>query len=238
MAYRNEISPISKTNKNEADKRLTCSELVREETLGQILLKKNIITQTILDLALKRQRHEKGKYLGQILFEMGIPQSEINRILDHFDKRKPLGQILIDLNIFTPQQLEETLEMQKQLRRMGKRKPLGMLLLEGGYINPENSLRALSKHFNMPLARLGRFIPLPELQKAVGEKYARKNLIVVLENGLQRIKLALANPMPYIMEELQKKFSQKKVEFYLASPDEVDYCFRIFFDPFFLNNYR
>ncbi len=42
-----------------------------DNTLGQILIGKNIITQTQLELALRRQKQQKGKYLGQILTEMG-----------------------------------------------------------------------------------------------------------------------------------------------------------------------
>ena len=68
-----------------------------EKTLGQILIERNIISPAILDLAPKRQKREKGKHLGEILLEMGVPQDEINKTLDRFSKRKSIGQILIDL---------------------------------------------------------------------------------------------------------------------------------------------
>lgn len=68
-----------------------------EKTLGQILIERNIISPAILDLAPKRQKGEKGKHLGEILLEMGVPPDEINKALDRFKKRKSIGQILIDL---------------------------------------------------------------------------------------------------------------------------------------------
>lgn len=211
---------------------------MKDWTLGEILVEKDIITRAKLDLALKRQKQEKGKYLGQILFEMGVPQDEINKALDYHDKRKPLGQILVDLKIISPRQLEEALEKQKQLQKKGESKPLGTLLVQMGYMSSNDYWKALSKHFNMPTASLERFLPCPTLQKAVGEKYAQKNLIVVLENSATTIKLALAKPTSYILEDLKKALPiGKKVEFYLASPYEIETCLKRMFDPFSMTKY-
>ena len=174
------------------------------KNLGEILVERNIISRAQLDLALTMQKVERGKYLGQILFEMGVPQDEINKALDSFDKRKPFGQILVDLKFITPQQLEEALEKQKELRKKGGRKLLGALLKELGYTSNDRCLKALSKYFNMPAVSLERFIPSSPLQKAVGEKYAQKHRIIVLENGASTLKLALAEPSIYLMEELRK----------------------------------
>jgi len=211
-----------------------------EKALGQILLEKNMITQAQLDLALKRQKQQKGKYLGQILIEMGlVSQEKINKVLDAFSKRKRIGETLIDLEIITPEQLETALQKQKELQKQGVRKPLGMVVLELGFTNYDNYLLALSKHFNMPIVFLETFYPTRALQGALGEKYAMKNKIVVLENTPSRIKLALAEPTPRLLEEVQKAAPMgKTVEFYLANPYEVDSCLRKKFDPFAVARYR
>ena len=198
-----------------------------KKNLGQILVERNIVTEAQLDLALTVQKVEKGKYLGQILLEMGVPQDEINKALDSFDKRKPFGQIMIDLKSITPQQLEEGLEKQKELRKKGIRKPLGTLLVEMGYTSYDRYLRALSKYFNMPTVSLEKFTPSSALQKAVGERYAQKNRIVVMENNANTIKLALAEPTIYIMEELIKALPMgKRIEFYLANPYDIETCLK------------
>jgi type IV pilus assembly protein PilB len=190
--------------------------------LGQILVGKNIITETELELALGQQKLEKGKYLGQILLEMGVPQDEINKALDSFYIRKRIGQILIDSKVILPQQLEEALERQRDLRKEGVRKPLATLLAELGYISESGYLEALSKYFNMPIISLKEFLPTRALQKVVGEKYAQKNMVVVLENNASLIKLALAEPTFYIMEELKKGLPiGKRIEFYVANPYEI-----------------
>ncbi len=204
------------------------------------MLEKNMLTQAQLDLALRKQKQQKGKYLGQILIEMGlVSQEKINKVLDAFNKRKRIGETLIDLEIITPEQLETALRKQKELQTQGVRKPLGTVVMELGFTNYDSYLLALSKHFNMPIVYLETFYPTPALQRALGEKYAMKNRIVVLENTPSRIKVALAEPTPRILEEVQKAVPfGKTVEFYLANPYEVDSCLRKKFDPFAVTRYR
>jgi len=211
-----------------------------DKTLGEILVGKNIITQTQLELALRRQKQQKGKYLGQILTEMGlVSQEKINKVLDAHSKRKRIGEILLDLQIITPQQLETALQKQKEFQKKGTRKLLGMVVMELGYTDYDSYLRALSRHFNMPVVSLETFYPSPALQKALGEKYAMKNRIVVLENSPARMKLALAEPTHFSIEEIRKAVPfGKTVEFYLANPYEVDSCLRKKFDPFSMTRYR
>jgi hypothetical protein len=150
-----------------------------------------------------------------------------------------MGQILIDQKAITPPQLEVVLKKQEQLPHRAGRRPLGMLLVEMGYTNYDNYLNALSKHFNMPIISLKRFLPAPSLQKVVGEKYAQKHMIVVLEDSAHATKIALAEPTLSIMEGLRKALLPwKKIEFYLASPYEVKSCLKRRYDPFSMTRYK
>jgi len=210
-----------------------------DKPLGQILVEKNIISQEQLDSALKEQQTQKEAYLGNILLGMGVSQSKINKVLDQFNKRKPLGQVLIDLKLLTPQQLDEVLAKQKKLKKEMKRKPLGVLLVEMGYTTYDAYMDALSKHFNMPIVLLKNFTPHPSLQKAVGEKYAQKNKIIVLANDEIKIKVGLAEPTQSLIEELLRIFTgMKNVEFHLAYPVEVEACFKKLAAPFGVNLIR
>jgi hypothetical protein len=197
--------------------------------LGQILVEKNIISPRFLQLALDRQKKEKGKfkYIGEILIEMGIPQETINEALDVYDKRKPIGQIFLDLKIITPDQLQKALEKQSQLAKMAVRKPLGKLLVEMGFTTYDRYLDALSKHFNMTIVSLRGFFPSISLQRAVGKAYAQKHQIVVLEDYSTWIRFAIAEPDPFIMDELRRAFpSGRRVEFCLADRFEIDHCLK------------
>jgi hypothetical protein len=191
--------------------------------LGKILLEKSIITLEQLKWALERQRQENGKYLGQILLEMGIFQDEIHGALDSYHKRKRIGEVLLDAKILTSSQLEEALKKQKEVKE--DRKPLGKILLELGYINYEQYLEALARHFIMQIISLGEFVPSQSLQKLVGEYYAWTKKIIVLQNEDEKIKLVLSEPTLFLIQEI-KKFSPegKRIEFYLAKSAEIEPC--------------
>ena len=214
---------------------------ITDRTLGQILVERKVISPTRLQMALDRQKKGNGKYkyIGEILLEMGVPQEQINEALNASGKRKRLGEILIDLEMLTSEELKQALEKQKQLAGMAIRRPLGKLLLEMGYTNYEVLQTALSKHFNMPTISLKGVFPSPSLQKAVGDAYALRHKIVVLEDDFTKIRLAIAEPNLLVMDELRRVFrAEKRMEFYLANPMEMDYCLRHKFDPFLVSHYR
>ena len=200
-----------------------------DKMVGQILVERNILSPSFLQLALDRQKKEQRKirYLGEILIEMGIPQEEINEALDSHSKRKPIGQIFLDLEIITPDQLQQALEKQNEFAQVEIRKPLGKLLVEMGFTTYERYMDALSKHFNMAIVSLRGFFPSTSLQRAVGKDYAHKHQIVVLESYSTGIKLALAEPDPLVMDELRRVFlSRRRVEFCLADRLEIDDCLK------------
>jgi type IV pilus assembly protein PilB len=200
-----------------------------EKMLGQILVERDIISPGFLQLALDRQKKEKEKYkyIGEILLEMGVPQQKINDVLDTYNKRKPIGQIFLDLKIITPDQLQEALEKQSQFAKKAVRKPMGKLLVEMGATTYNGYMEALSKHFNMAIVSLRGFFPSTALQRAIGRAYAQKHQIVVLEDYVKWIKLALAEPDPLIMDELRRAFPVgKSVEFCLVDRFEVETCLR------------
>ena len=187
-----------------------------EKMLGQILVERNIISPGFLQLALDRQKKEEGKYkyIGEVLLEMGVPQQKINEALDGYNKRKPIGQIFLDLKIITPDQLQEALEKQRQFAKKAVRKPIGKLLVEMGSTNYNGYMEVLSKHFNMAIVSLRGFIPSTSLQRAIGKAYAQRHQIVVLQDNITGIKLALAEPDPLVMDEIRRAFrSGKSVEF-------------------------
>jgi len=200
-----------------------------EKMLGQILVERNIISPGFLQLALDRQKKEKGeyKYIGEILLEMGVPQQKINEALDGYNKRKPIGQIFLDLKIITPDQLQEALEKQSQFAKKAVRKPMGKLMLEMGVTTYNGYMDVLSKHFNMAIVSLRGFFPPTSLQRAIGKAYAQRHHIVVLEDNVTGIKLALAEPDSLVMDELRRAFpSGKSVEFCLADRFEIDDCLK------------
>jgi hypothetical protein len=207
---------------------------------GKILLDKKIITQEQLDRALKIQAEKPGKYLGQILLDMGISQLKLIKALYYGNKRKSIGSILTDLKIITPDQLNKALAEQKHaFNKFGVHKSIGSYLIQLGMIRAEDYLNVLSIHFNMPIISLKNFKLSVELQKTFGEKYTRDNRIVVLQNNPDMVKIAFASPDFYIIEELEKARPEGKgLFFYLASLPEVEHCFEKEYDPYGVSSYK
>lgn len=195
----------------------------KRKPLGEILLEKYIITHEMLDFALELQKKGQGKYLGQIFLEMGISQDQLNEVLDYFQHRKKIGDILIEDKIILPLQLQEALEKQREQKMFYK--PLGRILMDLGYIDYDQYMNTLAKHFLMQIVSLKNFQPSKRLQKILGEVYAKKNKIVVLEDGIGKLKLAFAEPSSALIEEI-RRFArlEKKIEFYLAKSSELDPC--------------
>jgi len=191
----------------------------KKKTLGQILLEQKFISDDQLNQALRIKEKYPDKFLGQILIdEMGIPQSVINKALDSHRKRKPIGQILIDLNYISAEQLQKALQKQKI-----SQKPLGDTLIELGLITKDHYLEALSKHFNMPTMSLDGFNISKTLQKTLGEKFALKNKIIVLENSDTTIRLAIARPTKELSDDLYRFLPRSKtIQLYLARTDEIE----------------
>ncbi|KPA13090.1 general secretion pathway protein E [Candidatus Magnetomorum sp. HK-1] len=197
----------------------------QKKTLGQILLEHRYITKEQLDEALRIKEKNPDKFLGQILIDMGIPQSIINKALDSHRKRKPIGQILIEQNLINRKQLQEALERQKI-----SHKPLGDTLISLAFITKDQYLIALSKHFNMPTRSLEAFNISKSLQKSIGEKFALKNKIIVLENSDSRIQLAIARPTKELSDDLYRFLPRSKtIQLFLARTDEIEMLLKTYY---------
>ncbi len=208
---------------------MSISRAGSDETLGKALVANGTMSQDQLDFALMLKDGQPGKYLSEILIQIGIPQEKINTTLYYSNKRKAIGEILVEQGLISPEQLEQALSKQNHIKKRWElAKTLGQLLIEMGYINSHGLLTALSKQFNMSILSLKHYIPNPEFQKVIGKRYARGQKIIVLDNSPSAIKLVLAEPSIQIIEELKKFLpSGKTVEFYLASHSEIDECLRI-----------
>ena len=207
--------------------------------IGEILVSKNIITASDLSEAMERKRRQPTKYLGQILCEMGIPQSKIMKTIYFSNKRKKLGEILIDNNIITDEQLNDVLIKQRHQKSLGMHKHLGTMLTLSNMITEVNYINALSAHFSMPVVSLKNFKVSTSLQKAIGEQYAFKNRIVVMNNSYQKLTVAIAEPHLSIFEYLEKAMPKGKyILFCQARSAEIEKCLNEKYDPFHMVLYR
>ncbi len=207
------------------------------EPIGRILIRKKIISEADLKAAMERQQQEPGKYLGQILCEMGFPQSRIVRAIFSNNKRKRIGEILVDRGALAQETLDEYLLEQQALKKKGVYVPLGTLLVQRKIVSGENYLSALSAHFSMPVVSLVDCRASAALQRQIGEAFAARNRIVVLQSSPRQLTVAVAQPDPVVFEQLEKAMLRdKSILFCLAPPGEIESCLDQVYDPFRKNS--
>jgi len=209
------------------------------DKIGQILVKKKVITAWDLREAMKRKKQEPKKYLGQILSEMGLSQSKIVKCIYYGNKRKQLGQVLVELNIITAEQLQTILLKQKDLKGKKEYMPLGTLMVKNGIINEDDYLDALSAHFSLPIVSLKGYKIDTSLQKAIGEGFAINDRIIVLKNSPLELTVAIAEPHPMLFEGLEKSMPEgKHIMFYIAKITEIERCFNEKYDHWGYSGFR
>jgi hypothetical protein len=217
------------------------SKTLMDISLGQALVKKGVITQAQLDVALEIQKYKKDKYLGEILQHyIGVSQHKINETLDYLNKRKKIGDVLIEMGLISSEDLKCALKEQKIIQsQLGVKRPLGILLFKKGLIKYEDYMRALSKHFVLQIVSLENRRIHPSLQEVLGKKYVCENHVLVLDNDGIIIKVALGEPTFSLMQEIRKSIpSHLEIIFYLAHLLEINSVHKKMFDPYSLHNYR
>ncbi|MBF0100606.1 MAG: Flp pilus assembly complex ATPase component TadA, partial [Desulfobacterales bacterium] len=132
-----------------------------------------------------------------------------------------VGQLLVDDKKITEQQLETALEKQRQTQL-----PLLYILKELGYINENDALHVLSKHLNIPIISLDHFQGSISLQMAIGETFALKNKIIVIDDDLEELKLALGDPSKPLIHNLYHYLPKHKyLSLFISKYSEVEQQF-------------
>jgi len=98
-------------------------------------------------------------------------------VAENVQKRIRIGDLLIDREIITQQQLDNAL---KEQRTSGQK--LGRTLIDLGYITEKDILDALSAQMKIPHVDLEQFKFNPELVKRLPETYARRYRAIVLDS--------------------------------------------------------
>ena len=104
-------------------------------------------------------------------------------------ERVRLGEILLQQNLLTQEQLKLALDEQK---RSGRK--LGRVFIEQGYVTDEQISEALAKQLQIPYINLKYYNIKPEVTQKLPETQARRFRAILLEDNPKAFKVGLADP--------------------------------------------
>ena len=108
-------------------------------------------------------------------------------------KRVRIGELLLDQKLITAEQLQATLDRQRQSGGM-----LGHLLIELGFIEEERLLKVLSEQLLLPVIDLRQYLFAPEVVRLLPEAHARRHRAIVLRSDDDGLVVGMADPTDII----------------------------------------
>ena len=109
-----------------------------------------------------------------------------------------LGDVLVQQRLISQEQLQQTLELQRQT---GKK--MGRLLIESGVITEELLANGLARQLRIPFVNLKTFPFRADVVKLLPESAARRFRAVALEDKGDSLLVALADPLDTAGARLQ-----------------------------------
>lgn len=137
------VSPSLLSDRNSIDLELDYLFIDAEPSkLGEILVRQNLIPESILSIALEEQ-HSHQKKLGEILVERGyLSQVELDYHLKN--QKIKLGELLVDYQVLSKARLEKILK--QQCLKLTSQK-LGEILLEQKILSSEELRQFLVEQY-------------------------------------------------------------------------------------------
>ena len=162
-----------------------------EARLGELLIHDNFISTIQLDQAMEKQKFLPGQPIGQILCQMGSLKSrDLEFVLDRYDKRPLLGEILVAQNLISAERLATALKVSS-----GEKQPLGRTLIRQRLLNEEQLARAIAFQHDLKFVSLSEVAFDPELARFVNATFAQRLGIVPVRCRDRSLTIAMAKPL-------------------------------------------
>jgi len=128
-----------------------------------------------------------------------------------------LGEVLLERNLITPEQLKLAIEHQRTSNRR-----IGQVLIDLGFTNADAVLGALSIQLGVPATRLNGYTVNPSAVRALPEKLARKHSAVPLQKVGQMLQVAIAVPNNLVALDDLRFASGCQIQTSVALEDEIE----------------
>lgn len=131
-------------------------------------------------------------------------------------KKLKIGDLLLEKNLITQEQLEKGIEEQKKI---GGR--IGNALIKLGFVDENELLRVISDQLSLPFIELEHYTIKPEIIKKIPERVARKFRILLIDKIQDYYLLGMADPTDVIALDEVKKFVFEKIRVAVVKESDV-----------------
>ena len=129
---------------------------------------------------------------------------------------KQLGELLIDLGVITPSQLQKVLETQKQKGGL-----IGELLIELGFAKEEDIAQTLTVQYGFPYLPLSSYELSSEILEFIPVKLARQYVLVPIDKIGNNLTLVMANPLNAKAIEEVEAITKCNVQVFISTPSDI-----------------
>ena len=130
---------------------------------------------------------------------------------------KPIGQLLLEEDLITPEQLKEALQIQQE--KGGK---LGEILIKQGAITAEDVAAVYSVQLNVPLVDLQKHIVQADSLRLIPEDMARKYTLIPLEVVNDSLTVVMAYPDDIRAIRDIRAQTAMRIEVALGVPSDIE----------------
>ena len=133
--------------------------------------------------------------------------------------RKRIGDMLVDANVITNEQLMEALAKQKE---MGKK--LGETLIELKFTDESEIAEAIGQQMKIPIAKIREAKLAPEVIELLPENIVRKHNVIpfeLYENNQNILRVAMADPLDIIAVDDISIITNMQIEVMVATSSDV-----------------
>jgi type II secretory ATPase GspE/PulE/Tfp pilus assembly ATPase PilB-like protein len=177
-----------------------------EKKVGELLVEQELISQEQLSEALDLQKIFPAQTVGQLLCKLGfIRESDLSAFLDQKNKRRKLGDILIENGLIDKQKLSHALDLSNRINIS-----LEKAILKLNFIEEASLSKAIASQYDLPYTQINPQDLHLELASYISKAYASKQRIVPISKNGNTLTLAMVHPLKlYDMRELEDSIRLK-----------------------------
>jgi len=140
----------------------------------------------------------------------------IERLGEDGHKRR-MGEILIELGVITPEQLQEAVDEQA----LTPQRRLGAILVECGYTTEDVVARVLARQLDLPFVRLTEQVVDDAAPRIITALLAKRRMCIPITVAPDRIVLAMANPFDLVAIEDVERTIDRRVDPAVTTPSDI-----------------